>query len=56
MLMADIITDNIYGDLDQQLLLPEQQKGCKKTKGEKVIMTYSKLIEQLVKKPHSKAT
>ena len=54
--MTGIITDNIYGDLDLQLLLPEDKKGCRKRKGQKVIMTYSILMEQLLEKLHSKVT
>ena len=26
----DVIADQIYGHLDQQTLLPEEQKGCRK--------------------------
>ena len=28
--MSGVITDQIYGHLDQQKLLPERQKGCRK--------------------------
>ena len=29
-LLSGVIADQIYGDLDQQKLLPEEQKGCRK--------------------------
>ena len=29
-LLSGVIADQIYGHLDQQKLLPEEQKGCKK--------------------------
>ena len=29
-LLTGVIADQIYGHLDQQKLLPEEQKGCKK--------------------------
>ena len=29
-LLLDVIAGQIYGDLDQQKLLPEEQKGCRK--------------------------
>ena len=29
-LLPGVIADQIYGDLDQQKLLPEEQKGCRK--------------------------
>ena len=28
--MSGVIADQIYGHLDQQKLLPEEQKGCRK--------------------------
>ena len=30
-LLSDVIADQIYEHLDQQKLLPEEQKGCRKT-------------------------
>ena len=29
-LLSGVIADQIYGHLDQQKLLPEEQKGCRK--------------------------
>ena len=29
-LLSDVIADQIYGHLDKQKLLPEEQKGCSK--------------------------
>ena len=31
--MTGLIADQIYGHLDQQKLLPEEQKGCRKRSG-----------------------
>ena len=30
MLLSDVIADQIYGHLDQQKLVPEEQKRCRK--------------------------
>ena len=29
-LLTNVITDQIYAHLDQEMLLPEEQKGCRK--------------------------
>ena len=29
-LLTGVVTDQIYAHLDQEMLLPEEQKGCRK--------------------------
>ena len=35
-LLSGVIADQIYGHLDQQKLLPEEQQGCKKISRETI--------------------
>ena len=43
-LLAGVIADQIYAHLDQEKLLPEEQKGCRK--GSRELMIYFILIRQ----------
>ena len=40
-LLSGVIADQIYGYLDQQKLLPEEQKGCRKSSRETIDLLYN---------------
>ena len=49
-LLTSVIADQIYGHLDQQKLLPEVQKGCrKKSRGTKALFYVDRAVIREVK-------